>query len=162
MNWRNHIVSADPETFEVGNIWSRGDNLLRITDDFLALLQGLDFAAIAAIEMKGVIYGAALAARTGLPLTVFRKKGKLHPGCPKISRDFTNWKGEPDGIEVEAEFLTRAASCIVVDDLAQSLQTFKAVTSLFAESSNRLAAFLCFANLSGEKKLGDTALLSLL
>lgn len=60
MNWREHIISADPDTFEVGNIWSTGDNLDRITNDFVALLRDVPFTAIAAAKKPARPMAAAV------------------------------------------------------------------------------------------------------
>jgi adenine phosphoribosyltransferase len=161
-DWSRRVKDPRPESFEMGNLWSEGDTLSLITDDFADLVQTVPFDSVACIEAKGFILGSALAQALGLPLLAFRRAGKIRNAEPTLKASFTNWRGEPDGLEIESDELERPRRLLVVDDLAYKLSTFKAVAELVGRTESRILAFLCFANLSGEESLAGARIYSLM
>jgi len=161
-NWKDRIKYYNDHEIEVGNIWSYGDNLHYITNDFLTLIKPYNFSAIATIEAKGLIYASVLADRLNLPLFIFRKLGKIRHTNEKIIHEFMSWRNETDGIEIETNEIITGTTFLVVDDLADKLNTFKAVHSILDKLDCGIAAFLCFANISGKKCLEKKEILSLI
>jgi adenine phosphoribosyltransferase len=161
IDWAGKIKNSRIDQFEVGTIWSEGNNLSLITDDFVAATEKLAFDSIACVETKGVVFGAALAERTNRPLLVFRKKGKIINAYEKLSVDFTNWQNRPDRLEIEKDLFTVHRNLLVVDDLAMSLHSFKAVSTIIGLADSKVSAFLCFANASGQKVLDGKPIISL-
>ena len=162
MDWGQEVTSSNREDFEIGSIWGRSSNLRQITNDFVSLLDGVEFDAIAGIEMKGVIYASALSERLGLPLLVFRKQEKIRHTENKISSKFVNWRNEADGIEIEEEYLRRYPSIVVVDDLIKTFSSMKAVHAILKNGGSRIVAFMCFANLSKKNRFDGIPIFSLI
>lgn len=160
-DWKNRIKYYNDHELEMGNIWSCENYLHLITDDFLNLIKAYDFNAIATIEAKGIIFASAIADRLSLPLYIFRKRGKIRHTREIAYKEFTNWRNESDGIEIETENILGELNFLVIDDLADQLNTFNAVYSILKQLDKDISAFLCFANISGKKELNGIDILSL-
>lgn len=160
-SWKNDLISVDFNSFEIGNIWSSKNNLSQIVDDFIEELGNISFDCIAGVETKGLILASGLSAKTGMPLIVFRKKGKISYTDKKVSVNFINWKGQDDGVEIEENLLLKYKNILIVDDLAYSLETFKSISKIVQGRSN-ISVFLCIANLSKEKEIKDKKIISLM
>tara|TARA_R110000868_G_scaffold72133_8_gene210428 strand:- start:538 stop:1074 length:537 start_codon:yes stop_codon:yes gene_type:complete len=96
-------------------------SLLRDADGFKLTMNALEarykdskIDAIAGIEARGFIFGAALADRLGIGFIPIRKKGKL-PG-KTISQDYELEYGT-DTIEVHTADITSGQNILLVDDL---------------------------------------------
>ncbi len=88
-------------------------------------------AAVAAIEARGFIFGAACADRLHLPLLLVRKKGKL-PG-KTLTKRFALEYGE-DEIQIHADDVPKGGRILLVDDLIATGGTLKAAAELFSEA----------------------------
>lgn len=161
-HWIDKLVRFEPGFVEIGNIWSQGNNLHLLIKDFIQLLKNYCFDTIATIETKGIIYAAALAYKLELPLIIFRKKGKLFYTEDKYQFEFQNWRNNIDGIEIEKNHFNIPKNILVVDDLAEKLNTFKAVHAIISNTNCSIVAYLCFCNISGENEIFGKEILSLL
>ena len=86
--------------------------------------------AIAAIEARGFIFAAPVAAALGLPLIVVRKKGKL-PG-PVYSALYELEYGQAE-IEVHISDIPSGKKILLFDDLIATGGTLKAARTLIAD-----------------------------
>lgn len=161
-DWLEETESKNLTQFEMGTIWSKNNNLFKITEDFKSLIYGIEYDAIAGIETKGIIFASALSVSTQKPLVMFRKKNKIAYTDKIIQFEFTNWKGGIDGIEVEKEQLKKYKKILVVDDVTLTHSTFEAVHQIVNRSSCSIASYVCFANLSDTCELNGVKILSLL
>jgi adenine phosphoribosyltransferase len=84
-------------------------------------------ASIAAIESRGFIFGAAVAARLGLGFVPLRKPGKLPYKTRKSVYDLEYGS---DGIEIHEDALAQGARVAVVDDLLATGGTAAAAVQL--------------------------------
>ena len=121
------------------------------TDALSAVLEGYAFDALVAIESRGFIFGAALAARLGVPLVLARKPGKLPRHVQRV---------EYDAIEIHREDVGAGAQFALVDDLIATGGTARAtidvLRSLGAEVT--VGAFLIeLVPLGGRQRLGIPA-----
>ena len=71
-------------------------------------------AAVAAIESRGFIFGAAVAARLGIGFVPLRKPGKLPYRTRKSMYDLEYGS---DGIEIHEDALTVGVPVVIIDDL---------------------------------------------
>ena len=86
--------------------------------------------AIAAIEARGFLFAAPVAAALGLPLILIRNKGKL-PG-PTYSAQYDLEYGQAE-IEVHVSDIPRGKKVLIIDDLIATGGTLKAARTLIVE-----------------------------
>ena len=123
------------------------------TIDRLAAAVGTGFDLIAAIEARGFIFGAALAARLGKGLILVRKANKL-PGTV-LGVNYALEYGE-DRVEIHADAFPAGARVLVIDDLIATGGTAVAAVQLLraAQAKVTAAAFVIdLPDLGGAAKL---------
>ncbi|QPC98609.1 adenine phosphoribosyltransferase [Qipengyuania soli] len=98
-------------------------------------------SAIAGMEARGFIFGAAVAARLGLPFLPIRKPGKLP--CDTIGVDYELEYGL-DRLEMDPSAVTNGQPVAIVDDLLATGGTASAATKLLRQAGAEvaLAAFV--------------------
>jgi len=124
-----------------------------VTDVLSDHLRSLDTRAIAAIDSRGFIFGAPVAAMLDIPFIPIRKAGKLPP--PVIGVDYALEYGKAR-LEISTEAVAEGQKVAVIDDLLATGGSAGAgvqlVTSLGAEVVS--AAFLVELEfLNGRKAL---------
>ncbi|MBH47178.1 MAG: adenine phosphoribosyltransferase [Halobacteriovorax sp.] len=135
-------------------------SLLRDADGFKLTMNALEarykdskIDAIAGIEARGFIFGAALADRLGLGFIPIRKKGKL-PG-DTISQDYELEYGT-DTIEVHTADVKSGQNILLVDDLLATGGTALGASKLLSKcgASVHEACFIVnLPDLGGADKL---------
>ncbi len=113
--------------------------------------------AIAGMEARGFIFGAAVSARLGLPFLPIRKSGKLP--CQVIGVDYELEYGL-DRLEMDPQSVSDGQQVAIVDDLLATGGTALAATALLRKAGARVsrAAFVIgLPDLGGSKRLADEA-----
>jgi adenine phosphoribosyltransferase len=118
--------------------------------------------AVAAIESRGFIFGAAVAARLGLGFVPLRKPGKLpfRTRSGQYSLEYGS-----DSIEIHEDALAAGARAVVVDDLLATGGTAGAAIRLAQELGAEVvgAVFVIeLAALAGRARLGGVPAHSLI
>ena len=111
--------------------------------------------AIAGMEARGFIFGAAVAARLGLGFVPIRKPGKLP--VPVLAMDYALEYGT-DTLEVDPGAIPPGARVIIIDDLIATGGTALAAVKLLraAGADAREAAFVIdLPDLGGAAKLRE-------
>jgi len=90
--------------------------------------------AIAGIEARGFIFGAAIAARLGLPFVLVRKPGKLP--VPVLALDYALEYGT-DTLEVDPTAVSPGQNVVIVDDLIATGGTAQAAVQLIRQAGAR-------------------------
>lgn len=155
-NWIDAIVKNDINEFELGLIWSKGNSLQQIANDFISLIGNEEFDFIVGVEMKGVIYSSAISAILGKEQILFRKKGKIHYTNDTYIRTFINWKNEDDGIEIEKSQIKKNTKLVVVDDIVCTSATFMNIDSIIHEANAKVVKYLCIKNISATNEINGT------
>ncbi|UCF96524.1 MAG: adenine phosphoribosyltransferase [Spirochaetaceae bacterium] len=101
--------------------------------------------ALAAVEARGFLFAAPLAARLQLPLLLVRKKGKL-PG-ETYRASFTLEYGQ-DEIEVHKADVKKGQRILLVDDLIATGGTIKAAADLFTAAGVTVTGIFAVVGLS--------------
>ena len=105
-----------------------------VTDVLSDHLRSLDTRAVAAIDSRGFIFGAPVAAMLDIPFIPIRKAGKLPP--PVIGVDYALEYGKAR-LEISTEAVEKGQKVAVIDDLLATGGSAGAgvqlVTSLGAE-----------------------------
>ncbi|MFJ6796906.1 S-methyl-5-thioribose-1-phosphate isomerase [Streptomyces sp. NPDC091268] len=107
---------------------------------------GGSFDRVLAVESRGFLLGAALAARTGLPLTLVRKPGKL-PGAVH-SAAYALEYGE-DRLEIRTDALVPGDRVLCVDDVLATGGTLGAAARLAEACGAKVAGLVVLVELTG-------------
>lgn len=113
--------------------------------------------AIAGMEARGFIFGAAVAARLCLPFLPIRKPGKLP--CAVIGVDYELEYGL-DRLEMDPTAVAKGQQVAIVDDLLATGGTALAATALLRQAGARVdrAAFVIdLPDLGGSSRLSGEA-----
>lgn len=90
---------------------------------------------IAGLEARGFIFGAAVAARLGLPFVPVRKPGKLP--VPVLAIDYALEYGT-DTLEVDPDAITDGQRVVVIDDLIATGGTALAAVQLLRRAGGQV------------------------
>ncbi|MGW7454710.1 S-methyl-5-thioribose-1-phosphate isomerase [Streptomyces sp. NPDC054787] len=119
------------------------------------------FDRVVAVESRGFVLGAVLAARAGVPLTLVRKPGKLPGEVHAIS--YALEYGE-DRLEVRRGAMSPGERVLCVDDVLATGGTLRAAAQLVEASGAEVAGvvvLVALAGLPGAERMKDYELLSL-
>jgi len=108
---------------------------------------------VAAVEARGFIFGAAVAARLGAGFVPIRKKGKLPYKTESVTYDLEYGK---DTLEVHIDAVKKDSGVLMVDDLLATGGTMAAACKLIEKIGGKVKAiaFLIeLKDLSGREKL---------
>lgn len=111
--------------------------------------------AVAGLEARGFIFGAAVAARHGLPFITIRKGGKLP--CVTIGIDYHLEYGH-DRLELDPEAIPQGSPVVIIDDLLATGGTALAAAELLRQggATVHVALFVIeLPDLGGRKRLGE-------
>lgn len=115
-----------------------------------------------AIESRGFIFAAPLAARMGVSLHLIRKPGKLPHETVSVSYELEYGS---DSLEMHVDTLKKNGRCAIVDDVIATGGSAHAAARLVEENGGNLVccAFVIeLAFLDGRSKLGDRVIESLI
>lgn len=113
---------------------------------------------IAAIEARGFIFGAALAARLTLPFAPLRKPGKLP--ATTIGRRYELEYGS-DGLEMHTDAVRAGQRVALVDDVLATGGTLEAAVGLLSDAGAEIegiAVLIELVELNGRERLSGRPL----
>ena len=156
----DYVISV-PDVPKKGIVWRDITGILGDADAFAlsidllcAALDGVEFASVAALESRGFIFGAPVAARLGKKFIPIRKPGKLPRAT--ISRQYTLEYGSGT-IEMHRDAVAPGERVVIIDDLLATGGTAAAACSMIEELGG-IVAKLLFAielpDLAGRNLLG--------
>jgi len=108
---------------------------------------------VAAVEARGFIFGAAVAAKLNAGFVPIRKKGKLPFKTESISYDL---EYGTDTLQVHSDAMGRGAKVLMVDDLLATGGTMAAACKLIEKIGGKIAGITFLVELSelaGREKL---------
>ena len=138
---------------DITTVLSDADGFKLAIDEFLKMLEGVDFDVVVGAESRGFIFGAPLAYAMGKPFVLVRKKGKLP--CETIEKEYELEYGTAT-LEMHTDAIKKGQRVVIVDDLIATGGTIKAAIDLVEELGGDVvkAVFLIeLAGLEGRKKL---------
>lgn len=118
----------------------------------------LEAEAIAGIEARGFIFGAAVAARLGIGFLPVRKRGKLP--VPTIGIDYALEYGT-DRLEIDPALVTHGSRILLLDDLLATGGTARAAARLLRQAGAEVSHALFvigLPDLEGAATLADDAI----
>ena len=133
-----------------------------VIEELAQRYRGSSLDAIAGIESRGFIFGAALAAKLGTGFIPIRKPGKLP--AKTVSAEYSLEYGT-DKIEMHADAVSPGMRILLIDDLLATGGTMQAACEL-VEKTGGLVTECCFiielAGLKGREALAGKNIFSLL
>lgn len=118
--------------------------------------------SLLAIESRGFIFAAPLAARMGVPLHLIRKAGKLPHDTVSVTYELEYGS---DSLEMHVDAVEPGKRCAIVDDVIATGGSARAAAHLVEGNGGNLVccAFVIeLVFLDGRSKLGDRAIESLI
>ena len=131
-------------------------------DDMAKRVNDLKIDKIAAIESRGFIFGAPLAAKLGKPFVPVRKPGKLP--YKTIRYDYTLEYGK-DAVEMHSDAIVAGDKVLLVDDLLATGGTIEAAANLVKKCGGSVAAFVFAIELDflkGKQRLNNSRVESII
>jgi adenine phosphoribosyltransferase len=133
-----------------------------VIDAFVARFVSERIDAVVAIESRGFIFGAALAARLNVSFVPVRKPGKLPAATDRVKYKLEYGTAE---LEMHRDALAKGARVVVIDDLLATGGTAKATSKLVKQRGAVVAAYafvIELTGLSGRAALGASPVVSLI
>jgi len=115
--------------------------------------------AVAGIEARGFIFGAAMAYRLGVGFIPVRKDGKLPHD--KYAQEYDLEYGT-DILEIHSDAAVEGESILIVDDVLATGGTAEAAIKLFNRAGADIVGFACLIELlklGGRKRVEDTGIM---
>lgn len=140
---------------DITSVLQDADGFKLAIDEFLHLVDGIDFDVVVGAESRGFIFGAPIAYELGKPFVLVRKKGKLP--CETIEKEFELEYGTAT-FEMHRDAIKPGQRVVIVDDLIATGGTIRAAIDLVEELGGEIvkAVFLIeLAGLNGREKLKD-------
>lgn len=142
--------------------------LLQSSEAFRTVIAGVADAyrdsvdAVAGIESRGFIFGAALAYELGVPLVLIRKAGKLPRETHGVSYDLEYGSAT---IEIHQDAVVAGARVLLIDDVLATGGTAAAAATLVEQAGGNVADIVVILELTflgGRRLLGDRSVAALL
>jgi adenine phosphoribosyltransferase len=133
-----------------------------VIDSFVARFVSERIDAVVAIESRGFIFGAALAARLNVSFVPVRKPGKLPAATDSVRYKLEYGSAE---LHMHRDALAKGARVVVIDDLLATGGTAKATGKLVKQRGANVVAYafvIELTGLPGRAALGATPIVSLI
>ena len=121
------------------------DTTIQVLDRLLTEAEWSEIDAVAGIESRGFILGAALATRRRKGFVLVRKQGKLPPPVVDVAYDL---EYGTDTIEIQEDAISPGQRVVVLDDLLATGGTMQAAIDLVRRRGGEVAAAACIIELS--------------
>ena len=131
---------------DITTVLQDADGFALALEELTALLDGVEFDAIAGAESRGFIFGAPLAAKLHKPFLLVRKKGKLPRET--VSREYALEYGTAE-IEMHVDAVQKGQKIVLVDDLIATGGTIKAAAELIEQLGGEVAKIIFLVELKG-------------
>ena len=143
---------------DITTLISHGDGLAAAVALLADRARGVGAQAIAGVEARGFIFGAAVAAQLGVGFVPVRKPGKLP--VPVLAIDYALEYGT-DTLEIDPEAISQGQHIVIIDDLIATGGTAFAAVQLLrkAGASVEEALFVIdLPDLGGADRLREAGL----
>jgi adenine phosphoribosyltransferase len=148
--------------YDVSTLFRDGEAFRTAVDTLVARFRGETIDAVAGIESRGFVLGAAMAYHLECGLILVRKAGKLP--ADTVSESYSLEYGEAS-IEIHRDAIERDQRILVVDDLLATGGTASATGRLITRLGGRLEGYAFMVELGflkGRERLDDHNLFSLI
>lgn len=140
---------------DITSVLSDPKGLKLAVDEYMKLLDGVEFDAIVGLESRGFIFGMPLAYNLAKSFIPIRKKGKLPRETVEQSYELEYGTAT---IEIHKEDIKPGMKVVIVDDLIATGGTLEASAKLLEKLGATVVKIVCLLELKGlegRKKIGD-------
>ncbi len=115
-------------------------------DEYIKLLENVDFDVVVGTESRGFIFGAPIAYKLNKPMVLVRKKGKLPRET--VSTSYALEYGTAE-IEMHTDSIKPGQKAVIIDDLIATGGTVKACCELVERLGGKVEKILFLLELKG-------------
>lgn len=147
---------------DITSVISNAEGLHLAIEEMQALLEGVEFDAVAGLESRGFVFGTPIAYNMNKPMILIRKKGKLPRETVSASYDLEYGSAT---IEMHKSDVKPGDRVVLVDDLIATGGTLEAAIRLVEECGGKVVKIICLielAGLNGRAKLEGTPVASVI
>ena len=140
---------------DITSVLSDPEGLKLAVDEYMKLLNGVEFDAIVGLESRGFIFGMPIAYNLGKSFIPIRKKGKLPRETVEQSYELEYGTAT---IEIHKEDIKPGMKVVIVDDLIATGGTLEASAKLLEKLGAEVVKIVCLLELKGlegRKKIED-------
>ncbi|MEQ9825172.1 MAG: adenine phosphoribosyltransferase [Puniceicoccaceae bacterium] len=143
---------------DISTLFENGDSFAQVIEVFEAKIREFRINRIAGVDARGFILAGGLSAKTGLPMVMVRKKGKLPPTTIEASYELEY--GEA-AVEIRTDSCKPGDRVMILDDLIATGGTLSAASQLIQQlggTAALIAAVIDLPELGGSAKLRSQGL----
>ncbi|MBR6766190.1 MAG: adenine phosphoribosyltransferase [Clostridia bacterium] len=115
-------------------------------DEYIKLLENVDFDVVVGTESRGFIFGAPIAYKLNKPMVLVRKKGKLPRET--VSTSYALEYGTAE-IEMHTDSIKPGQKAVIIDDLIATGGTVEACCELVEKLGGKVEKILFLLELKG-------------
>ena len=131
---------------DITSVLSSAEGLRLSIDQLTALMEGVEFDAIASLESRGFLFGMPIAYNLNKPLIPIRKKGKLPRETVEATYDLEYGTAT---IEIHKDDVKPGMRVVLVDDLIATGGTLEAAARLLESLGAEVVLITCLIELKG-------------
>jgi adenine phosphoribosyltransferase len=138
---------------DISTLFENGDTFARVIEAFEAKILEYGVNRIAGVDARGFILAGGVSAKTGLPMVMVRKKGKLPPPTIEASYELEYGKA---AVEIRTDSCRPGDRVMILDDLIATGGTLSAAAELVRQLGGDpvlVAAVIDLPELGGSQKL---------
>lgn len=138
---------------DISTLFESGDSFARVIEVFEQKIREYAINRIAGVDARGFILAGGLSAKTGLPMVMVRKQGKLPPET--LSASYQLEYGEA-AVEIRTDSCKPGDRVMILDDLIATGGTLSAASRLIHQlggTTALVAAVIDLPELGGSAKL---------
>lgn len=122
--------------YDITTIFTHPDAFAYVVEQMASYYKDVRIDGVVAIESRGFLVAGAFCSRTGKPLVLARKKGKL-PG-KTVSQSYALEYGEAT-LEIHSDDIVSSHRYLIIDDLVATGGTVEAVASMLVRQNAHVA-----------------------
>ena len=131
---------------DITTVLGDADGFHLAVDEMTALLDGVEFDAIAGLESRGFLFGAPMAYNLHKAFIPIRKQGKLPRATSRMSYELEYGTAS---IEVHRDDIQPGMRVVLIDDLIATGGTLEAAAKLLESLGATVVKIVCLLELKG-------------
>jgi len=143
---------------DISTLFESGEHFAKVIEAFEVKIKDYNINRIAGVDARGFILAGGVSAKTGLPMVMVRKKGKLPPETIEESYELEYGKAS---MEIRKDSCRPGDRVMILDDLIATGGTLAAASQLIKRLGGTpvlVASVIDLPDLGGSEKLKSMGL----